>query len=184
MYDHTQSTQVTAGPGRPFAWHAHIARLMLAVFVFATTGCGYSNQSLYRESVRSVYVEMFQSKEFRRGIEFQLTEAVRKQIDRATPYRNATKGRADTVLEGEVIEWRESAVGTDPITDRPIQNIGTLAIRYRWKDMRTGKLLIDRPLTVTTSDYVRLLGEKPYDAYELAVNQMARKIVEAMETPW
>jgi len=127
---------------------------------------------------------MFQSKEFRRDIEFQLTEAVRKQIDTATPYRNAPKSRADTVLEGEVTEWRENAVGTDPITDRPIQNIGTLAIRFRWKDMRTGKLLVDRPLTVTTSDYIRLLGEKSYDAYETAINQMARKIVESMETPW
>ncbi|MBI4579077.1 MAG: hypothetical protein HY718_05200 [Planctomycetes bacterium] len=147
-------------------------------------GCGYSNQPLYRESVRSVYVEMFHSKEFRRGIEFQLTEAVRKAIDRSTPYRNAPQARADTVLEGEILDWRETAVGTDPITDRAVKNVGTLSIRYRWKDVRTGKLLVDRPLTVTTSDYVRLAGEQSFDAYGLAVDQMARKVVESMETPW
>ena len=49
------------------------------------TGCGYSADSLYRKNVRTVYVEMFHSKEFRRDIEFHLTEAVRKQIDRMTP---------------------------------------------------------------------------------------------------
>lgn len=164
-------------------WHM-TAGLVLAVVTVGATGCGYSNQSLYRDSVRTVYVEMFQSKEFRRNIEFQLTEALQKQIERSTPYKNAPKGRADTVIEGEVLEWRETAVAKDPITDRPVQNIGNLAIRYRWKDMRTGKLLVDRPLTVTTSDYVKLLGEQSFDAYELAVNQMARKIVESMETPW
>lgn len=184
MHDHQQSRQTAAKPARRDRSLVHLGRMMLVVSVITVAGCGYSNESLYRQSVQTVYVEMFQSKEFRRKIEFQLTEAIRKQIDAATPYRNAPANRADTVLQGEVLEWREIGIATDPITDRPVQNIGTLAIRYRWKDMRTGKLLVDRPLTVTTSDYVRLLGEEPYDAHELAVNQMARKIVESMEAPW
>jgi len=61
---------------------------------------------------------MFQSKEFRRGIEFQLTEALRKQIDRSTPYRNAPKEKADTIITGEVLEWQEATLGRD-ITNLP-----------------------------------------------------------------
>lgn len=163
------------GAGR---WLVLIAGGLLA------TGCGYSNESLHRESVRTVYVDMFQSKEFRRGIEFQLTEALRKEIDRSTPYRNAPKNRADTVIEGEILEWREASVGTDPLTDRARESAGTLAVRVRWQDRRTGKLLLDNPMRVTTVQYVKLLGENSYEAYESAVNQLARKIVESMESTW
>lgn len=148
------------------------------------TGCGYSGDSLYPQNVRTVFVDMFQTKEFRRGIEFQLTEAVRKEIDRRTPYRNAPKEKADTVLSGEVLEWRAGSIGRDPITALPRQSVGSLVISYRWQDMRTGKLLIEQPRLVTTIDYVQATGENSYEGYSDAVNRLARKIVAGMETGW
>jgi hypothetical protein len=147
-------------------------------------GCGYSSGSLYREGIRTVYVEAFESKEFRREIEFELTEALRKQIDRSTPYRNAPKERADTVISGEVLEWREATLGRDFLTNRPRQTAATLAIRYRWQDMRTGKLLVEQPRLLTTVDYVRPTGETVYNAREDAANRMARLVVRSMEQPW
>ncbi len=148
------------------------------------SGCGYSSSGLYRENVKTVYVEMFQSKEFRRGIEFQLTEALRKQIDRSTPYRNAPKEKADTVLSGEVLEWREGTLGRDFVTNLPRETAATLVIRFRWQDMRTGKLLADQPRFVTTVEYVRPVGETVFHARDEAVNKIARRVVETMETPW
>jgi len=127
---------------------------------------------------------MFQSKEFRRGIEFQLTESVRKEIDRATPYKNAPREKADTILSGEILEWREGTLGHDLVTALPRETAGSLVIRYRWQDMRTGRLLVDQPRMVTTIEYVRPVGETVYNACDDAVNKMARKIVGGMETPW
>jgi len=147
-------------------------------------GCGYSNDSLYRKNIRSVYVEMFESKEFRRGIEFQMTEALRKQIDRQTAYKNAPREKADTILSGEILEWRESSLGHDFTFALPRQTAATLAIRYRWQDMRTGKLLVDQPRLITTVEYVRPAGETVYNARDDAVNKLARKVVNGMETPW
>ena len=158
--------------------------VMMLSLLILLTGCGYSSEPLHRTTVRTVYVDMFQSKEFRRGIEFQLTEAVRKQIDRATPYKNAPREKADTVLTGEILEWRESTIGRSFITNLPRETAATLAIRYRWQDMRTGKLLVDQPRMVTTIQYVRPVGETAYDAREDAANKLARKIVNSMETPW
>ena len=155
-----------------------------ALALMLTTGCGYSSDGLYRKNIRTVYVEMFQSKEFRRGIEFQLTEAVRKQIDRMTPYKNAPKEKADTILSGEVLEWREAALGHSFESDLPRQTAATLAIRWRWQDMRTGKLLVDQPQMVTTVDYVPPIGETVYNGRDDAVNRLARRIVGSMETPW
>jgi hypothetical protein len=156
----------------------------MAALALMVTGCGYSSDGLYRRNIRTVYVEMFQSKEFRRGIEFQLTEALRKQIDRMTPYKNAPKEKADTVLSGEVLEWREATLGHAPLTGQPRETAATLTIRYRWQDMRTGKLLVDQPRLLTTVEYVPPIGETAHNASADAVDRLARKIVGSMETPW
>jgi len=147
-------------------------------------GCGYSSDSLYRESVGSVYVDMAESREFRRGIEFKLTEALRKEIDRITPYTNSRREKADTILKAEVLEWRQSTLGEDIWTDQPRQTAATLAIRYRWQDMRTGKILAENPRFVTTVEYVRPAGENVHNAYDDAVTRLARKVVQSMERPW
>ena len=59
-----------------------------------------------------------------------------------------------------------------------------LAIRYRWQDMRTGKLLVDQPRLITTVEYVRPTGETVHHARDDAANKLARKVVDSMETPW
>ncbi|GMV98107.1 MAG: hypothetical protein HRF43_02375 [Phycisphaerae bacterium] len=127
---------------------------------------------------------MFQSKEFRRGIEFQLTEALQKEIARRTPYRNAPREKADTILTGEILEWREATLGRDFVAALPRETASSLMIRYRWQDMRTGKLLVDQPRLVTTVEYVRPAGETVYNAREDAAVRMARKVVDSMMTPW
>ncbi len=147
-------------------------------------GCGYSNEPLHRASVQTIYVEMFESREFRRGIEFQLTEAVRKAIDTQTQYKNVPREKADTILSGEVLEWREATIGRSFATDLPRETAATLAIRYRWQDMRTGKLLVDQPRLITTVQYVPPVGETVHNARNEAVDRLARRIVAGMERPW
>jgi len=67
-------------------------------------GSGYQWRSLYREDVKTVAVPIFQNKSFRRGVEFQLTQALVQQIEAKSPYKVVPKERADTVLDGEIIE--------------------------------------------------------------------------------
>jgi hypothetical protein len=157
---------------------------VLAALILAPGGCGYSSEPLHPQTVRTVYVEMAQSREFRRGIEFQLTEALRKQVDLGTQYTNSPSKKADTILSAEVLEWRESSLGWSPITTEPRETVATLIIRYRWKDVRTGKLLRDRSRFATTVTYVQPAGQTVADARLDAVSKMARKIVDDMENGW
>ena len=64
------------------------------------TGCGYSTKRPFSTDIQTVHVEMFQSKEFRRELEFRLTESVIKRIEMDTPYRIAPRKTADAVLTG------------------------------------------------------------------------------------
>lgn len=162
----------------------NIGRLGLLAGSLLACGCGYTNESLHSQTIRTVYVEMFQSREFRRGIEFELTEALRKELNVSTPYTNAPPEKADTILSGEVLEWREASLGWDPITIQPRETAATLIIRYRWKDVRTGRLLRDRPRFVSTVTYVRPAGETVAEGRFDAVSKMARDIVSDMEENW
>ena len=157
---------------------------VLLVGVCCAGGCGYRADGLFRDDVSTVYVEPFNTREFRRGIEFQLTEAVKKRIAMNSPYRLAAKEKADTILMGEVLEVRQSAFGPDPESRLPREIQLVLAVRLVWKDLRNGRVLADVPIQLDAVDYVPPTGETDQYAIERTVDGMARKIVTRMYADW
>ena len=175
--------------GRVMARRAAAVAAVLAWMVSAE-GCGYSTDrsDVFRvtnanhDQIRTVSVDIFESKEFRRDLELQLTEALTKRIHADTPYRLARKDYADTVLSGEINEVRQSTIGRDFRTILPRETSATLVVSVQWKDLRTGEVLMDRPNFVQTVDYVRNLDEDFYHAMQRATDRMAERVVEAMES--
>jgi hypothetical protein len=156
--------------------------LMIAVLLLAATqvGCGYTWGAPYRQGIQTVHVEMFGSREFRRDIEFQLTEAVKKRIATDTPYRLSKKADADSLMSGEILEVRRAAFAPDPLSRLPRQQQLTLAIRLRWQDLRTGEFLIDQPLELQAMDYIPPLGETEDYGLQKVTDRMAEKITGRM----
>jgi hypothetical protein len=153
---------------------------LLFVSLLFATGCGYSWGHSHRAGIETVHVEMFDTREFRRDIEFQLTEAVKKRIGSDTPYRLAEKDRADTTLRGEVLEVRRSSWAPDPLSRLPRQQQLTLAIRLQWQDLRSGEMLLDRPLELQAVDYTPPVGESEAYALQKVTDRMAEKITREM----
>lgn len=158
--------------------------IVLAGVVSVLTGCGYSTERPFRQDVRTVHVPIFQSREFRRGLEFQLTEALQKRIQLDTPYRLASKRKADTELIGEVIEVRQTTFGSDFVTGLPRETGATIIVAFRWKDLRTGEILVERPRFTQTAEYIRPIGEDFFLGSERFIDRLAEAIVEQMEEPW
>lgn len=165
----------------------HLAAAMIGLALLSLpvlTGCGYSSRGLYREDVRSVHVEIFTSREFRRDLEFHLTEAVQKRIGTDTPYRLAPKEKADTILRGQVLEVRQAAFAPDPISRQPRDIQLTLAVRVEWKDQRDGRILLDQPVLLQAVDYLPAPGETEAFAQRKAIDRMAARIVARMYDDW
>ena len=156
------------------------AGLLLA----ALAGCGYRAGGPYRAEVRTVYVDMFGSKEFRRDLEFKLTEAVKKRIATDTPYRLAERENADTILMGEVLEERQAALAPDSRSRQPREQVATLAVRVQWKDVRSGRILVEHPVILQSADYLRATGESEHLAEERAIDRLATRIVTLMYEDW
>lgn len=157
-------------------------RLALAALLLA--GCGYSSQRPFREGVKTVHVEMLESREFRRELEFNLTEAICKRIEMDTPYKIAPLRTADTLFTGEVLEVQERVFGDDFRTGRPREKGATVVIRYHWKDLRTGRTLVERERFAFMTNYYPSLGESFTKGMVRGLDGMAEAIVETMESEW
>ncbi len=154
------------------------------VALVGLTGCGYSSDDLFRTDVKTVYVQMFDTREFRRDLEFMLTEAVKKRIATDTPYRIAPKEKADTILKGEVLEERQAAFAPDFRSRQPRDMQMTLIVRMEWKDVRTGRILVNRPLLLQGVDYLPPAGETEKFAQQKGIDRLAARIVAQMYNEW
>jgi hypothetical protein len=155
------------------------ALIVPLVALCGLAGCGYRAGGPYRSDVRTVYVDMAGSKEFRRDLEFTLTEALKKRIALDTPYRVAAREKADTILTTEVLEERQSAFAPDFRSRQPREKTLTLGVRAQLNDVRTGRLLV-KPVLLHAKDYLVQAGETEKLAQEQVCDLLARDIVAAL----
>ncbi|MHC4236663.1 MAG: LPS assembly lipoprotein LptE [Planctomycetota bacterium] len=158
---------------------------VVAAGLLSITGCGeYQNSWLYPDQVQTVYVEMFDTTSFRRGHEFVLTDAICKRIEAQTPYKIVSdRNIADSVLSGE-LGIRSSVLATDRYSAKPIEQETLVSVRVTWKDLKSGRLLIDEKKVYASSSYSAPLGQDFEYSINRAVNKAAVRVVELMETPW
>jgi hypothetical protein len=159
----------------------------LVTCVFMTlAGCaGYSNKSLYPQGVSTVYVEMFDNQSFRRGIEYELTDALAKRIESQTPYKIVSnRDRADTVISGHIVQAKETVLTTERQIGRALEKNVELRAVVNWKNLRTGELLIDNKTVSASASYSEWQSQTFAYGATLAANSLAERIVEKMESKW
>ena len=168
---------------------------MLASFLIAT-GCGYSKpgdpssnswyqwKSLYREDVKSVAVPIFKNRSYDRGVEFTLTKAIVNQIEMRTPYKVQPKDRADTILEGEIIDVTRQTISSDSRADIPQEQLYVVRINFVWKDLRSGQILCERRNFQQTATFYPTLAEDQFVGQQQNVEKLAVGIVQELQANW
>jgi hypothetical protein len=168
-------------------------RFVTLVLALASVGCaGYNVGAPFSPEIQSVYVPVFNSGSTRRFLEYQLTEAVQKQIQQRTPYRLLKEeSGADTKLSGKLIDLRKTALGQTENSDARELQVN-LAIEVTWEDLRSGRILTQQrvPLTpemlqlATQAEFAPEVGQSLATADQTAIDRMAREIVNMMEMGW
>lgn len=169
--------------------HKPMLFVVFAMFV-STTGCGYMIGGPYRRDIQTIHVPVFTSSSFRRDVEFQLTEAVQKEIQLQTHFRIVKEQDADTKLTGQIVQINKNVLGESAFDD-PRELQYSLAIQVTWTDLRTGKdethsipLAPDVVHLLSTADYAPELGQSMATARQQAIQRTARQIVRMMQTNW
>ena len=145
---------------------------------------GYTSRSLFDESIKSVQVKIFSTKEFRRGLEFDLTEALVKQIEASTPYKVLKGPQADTVLEGQLVNVRQTVLADQHDSDLPTEKQQQLIVTFTWKDRRSGRMLAEGKNVRVVAEYAPPAGETFFTGQQELMDKMGRKIVSQMRQPW
>lgn len=157
----------------------------------AIAGCGYNLGSPYNSEIRTVHVPTFSTSSNRRFFEYQLTEAVQKQIQQRSHFRLAKEEDADTRLTGRVIDATKRAVGQTNNSD-PRELQVNLQVEVTWEDLRTGEILRQQRVPITPealqlaaqSELAPEVGQSMATATREVVDRLARNIVDMMESPW
>lgn len=158
----------------------------MACLVANVIGCGYSTQELFPERYASVAVPIFDNRTFYRGVEFDLTEAVIKELEQRTPYKALDAGVADTLLTATVTRVSTRRLSRTRSAGLPQEVEVTVTINFEWTDQRSGEVLVSRKGFSAVGRYVptQPVGERFEVGQHAAVQRLARDTVSALRGGW
>lgn len=157
---------------------------LFALFVGSVTGCGYSAKTNFPTDVQSVQVKMFGNRSFYRGVEFDLTEALVKEIELRSPYKVVSNAAADTLMEGTVVGVNQIRLSRRREGGLPQEMEVQILVDFVWRNQRTGKIITDRKGLTVIGRYVPAAEETRSAGQHEAVQKMATQIVSAMAAQW
>jgi ABC-type amino acid transport substrate-binding protein len=170
-----------------------MASVAAAVFVsvLAVGGCrsdgsGYRFNATYDRGVTSVAVPVASNRTMVTGLETDVTEAVAKEIQRATPWRVTGGAQADTELTIEIVDARLSTVSTNRRSGLPDEQTYEITVNFAWRDNRTGRDVQrrERFTAVGVFSPMRQVGERIEVGQRQAVQDLARDLVAELRTAW
>jgi hypothetical protein len=105
------------------------------------TVLGYTTRPNYDPNIHTVYVPIFKNKTVWRGLEFELTEAVVREIHAKTPFRVVSdRAEADTELTGTIVSYNKAIINRNQLNEvREAET--TLSVEVFWRNIRTGEIL-------------------------------------------
>jgi hypothetical protein len=169
-----------------------ICAVMLIVGATMHAGCssdptkGYAPVGVFPTGVRSIAVPIFTNRTYSRDVEFELTDALIKQIESQTPYKVMSQADADTVLTGQIRNIQLDHLSKSRQTGLTEEVIVSVTIDFQWKDARSGRVLVERRSFAGHGLFVpsRPTGEPIELGTSAAVQQLARDVVAELQAQW
>lgn len=163
---------------------------IVAAALVALAGCGETGYHLrppYNPKIRTIYVPIFKSNQFRRDINFQLTQLVIEEIERRTPFKVvADPDGADARLEG-MISYSDKALIVENPNNLPRHLLAMMQVNVTFVDNHTKSKKTKEIPSVGFSESAAFypeIGETTQLGYEKTMQRLARDIVNTMEEPW
>ena len=147
---------------------------------------GYRTGSTFPKDVRTVAVPIFENESFYREVEFELTEALIKEIESRTPYKVTAGNVADTVLTGTITSINQDLLSRTETGAIPQELQLVVVASFQWKNQRTGQIVRARSYVEGTGEYIPTASvDQPLAiARHKAVSELAEAIVSIMRDDW
>jgi hypothetical protein len=157
--------------------------LKWSLLLCCVIGCGYSPGYRLPRGVQEIAVPVFRNETipFRRNIEFDLSRAVKRELQLRSEARLVSEDSADAVLRGTVLEFRQGVLVES--SNGAIEEVG-IVVRVGLQLVRTRdqRVLLERVVEDMAS-FSSSAGETIEDSRAEAVQEIARRLVAELE-PW
>lgn len=146
----------------------------------AASSCGYQLGFRTPESVRSIAVPIFNNKTFplRRDVEYELTAALRREIQERTPLVLVPHEEADLVVHGTVMDFNEFLLA-EGTRDQKVESSLRVTVALEIENLRDGTRSTRRVREVEPFSLAR--GESLAEARRRAIQNLAERLVFEME---
>lgn len=147
---------------------------------------GYEVKSRFPRQYRTVAVNVFRNQSYERKLNGELTEALVKEIESATPYKVTAEGRADTVLRGTIRKVNLRELSKSRSTGLSEEVLYEVTVDWEWVDQRTGKPITARNGFAASALFVpsRPSAEPNEIGRFAAVQLLATDIVANLQDTW
>lgn len=136
-----------------------------------------------KQNVNTIYIPIFDNQTFRRGLEFDLTNAIKNEILFKTRLKVVDKDHADSVLYGEITDVREAVLIDDPKGDIAESTV-TIFINFSWVDLRTGRTIVKKQDINQRAEFIPRRKEDEGTAAREAFVDLAERVINLMEGEW
>jgi outer membrane lipopolysaccharide assembly protein LptE/RlpB len=132
---------------------ARLRRAALLALACALAGCGYSFHGTLPDHVKTIAVPIFINRTQQPAVEGVITRAIVDAFATNGRLRVVRAEDADSILEGEVLQYTVGAIAVDPsLTVQQYRLAVTLNLKMR--DVRLNKMLFEQPSFSEQADFL------------------------------
>jgi hypothetical protein len=151
----------------------------------------FGSRTLFPNDIETVYVPVFESNSYRKGLAEELTEAVIKEIEKRTPYKVVGTPNADTTLTGKIVSDNKHLL-FESLTGDPRESELNLKVEVTWANSRGDAIrkipavpVPNAAVSVSAANnLVPEVGQSVATSQQTAIQRLAQQIVNLMEAPW
>lgn len=154
----------------------------LCIAVLCCIGCGYTTGFRLPEGIETIHVKVFENKTFYRGLDFDITQAVKREVLARTDLKVVREGGADIIFSGTVDAVEEFVLrkgANDVAQEMEIR----LTISVVAKD-RKGETIFQVTKLNRSVTYNIVLGEDERLARSRALREVAEELVYRLAESW
>ena len=157
---------------------------LLLAFAPSLGGCGgYHTLADTPGRIRSAAVLAFQNRTPYTGLEFELHEALVKELQAKSRIAVVRADEADGVLEGRILDFSRAVLKQGP-EGQDLEFQITLTADFVLKERRTGKVLAEHQGASVSGTFLITRGETEATARARAMSKLAERIVSMLLYRW
>lgn len=147
---------------------------------------GFAAASPFPEKYKTIALPIFRNRSYQRNFEFDLAEALQKEIEVSTPYRVVSEASADTALRGTITAVDLVPLSKDPSTGLVGEMMVRVRVDFEWVDLRSGQRIVGREGLESSALFVPSYpAREPLELGRFAaVEGLARELVGALQSNW